>query len=201
MSDLIPVEALQETAAPFTDANFKLAVLSRLIERGTINFGHFDEFLQFIEGPNYDYENDGYAISTKAVSYLTRYPLSLQMLASVEELSFDGGLDIYPYIYPFWGGETEDFDIHSLRDIRLLPNLRNFGFSAMLTDTDLAPLAEVKELEQLELGLTGPWKNIQVLLSLPKLRYFQAFSSDVETQAAQSVIEELRERGVAIDIF
>ncbi|MFC6583494.1 hypothetical protein [Sulfitobacter aestuariivivens] len=54
MRDLIPFDQLSRSLAPFTDPNFKLAVLSELIEARVLDFGDFQQFLQFIEGQDYD---------------------------------------------------------------------------------------------------------------------------------------------------
>lgn len=201
MNDLIPIAGLNSSPAPFTSGNFKLTVLSRLVETRQLNFGAFVEFLSVIEGPNFDYEKDGYAPSTKARRYLKNYPIKPELLANIKTLWFDGGLEIYPYIYPFWGGETEEFDIPSLIDIARLPNLTTFGFSSMLTTTDLDPLRNHPSLENLELGLTGTWRNIDALLTLPKLQYLQVFASDVSSFEATAVVTALHKRGVAIDMF
>lgn len=202
MRDLIPVSALQADAAPFTDVNFKLTVLSRLIETGALRFGDFVEFLGFVEGPTYNYEEHGYEASAKALDYLTRYPIPAAALTNLEELWFDGGIEIYPYVFPFWRGETEEFDVNDLTDLRVLPNLKNFAFSSMLRSNSLSPLRPCQKLEEVELGLIGgSWRDPEVLLDLSKLRYLQAYYEDMTSPKAKAVLDQLHTRGVAIDIF
>ncbi|WP_437074805.1 DUF6892 domain-containing protein [Streptomyces sp. enrichment culture] len=50
--------------------------------------------------------------------------LHVVLLAEVETLCLDAGLEIYRHCAPAWGGEDDLFDIHSLDDLALLPNLK-----------------------------------------------------------------------------
>jgi hypothetical protein len=201
MRDLIPFEALSNSLAPFVDPNFKLAVLAELIDTRVLDFGDFEEFLKFIEGPQYDYETNGYAPSAKAYDYLGRYPLTEQQLGSLRFLEFDGGLSIYEYIYPFWGGESELFDIGSLTDIRLLPQLERLSVISMLTNTDLKPLRTARKLERISLGLTGKWQNMDALLGLPHLERLSVFKSDLRSTYRDPVLIALQENGVKINTY
>jgi hypothetical protein len=201
MRDLIPFEALSNSLAPFVDPNFKLAVMAELIDTRVLDFGHFEAFLTFIEGPQYDYEQDGYAPSAKAYDYLGRYPLTQQQLASVRFLAFDGGLSIYEYVYPFWDGESELFDIQTLEDIRLLPNLERLSMISMLSSTDLKPLRAARRLERISLGLIGTWQNMDALLGLPRLERLSLFKSNLKTRFRDPVMIALREKGVKIGYF
>lgn len=200
MRDVVPFDDLQATPAPFGDANFKLTVLDALMEAGQLDFGDFPEFLQAIEGPHYDDEVDGYVRSDRAYDYLSRYPLSAEHLDAVTELYFDGGLSVYSYVHPFWGGETEEFDIRSLADIGLLPKLRVFEIASMSASTDLAPLRQVQALEVVGLGLSGTWKNFDALEALPNLTELGVFSHDL-TPASLDVLRRLEARGVSVPRF
>ena len=79
----------------FSDVNFKLAVISELMEAGAVDLGDFPSFLQRIEGPDYDYENDGYQLSRRAYQYFRDVELTQSQLAKIDRLTFDGGLKIY----------------------------------------------------------------------------------------------------------
>jgi len=200
MRDLTPISELSAKSAPFQDANCKLSVLDVLRAKQILKFGTFTDFLKFIEGSDYNYEQSGYRLSKKAYDYLIRYPLTDQQIRAVTELYFDGGLEIYRYAYPFWSGETDEFDIHSLDGISLLPNLTTFGFSAMLTSTDLSPLANHANLGGVELGLTRTWLNFEVLESSPKLSYLQVCGHDLN-DASEASIARLSRRGVKVNVF
>jgi hypothetical protein len=47
-----------------------------------------------------------------------------ELLAAVDRLDADGGNDVYGECCPLWGGENDLFDVHSLHDLDLLPNLK-----------------------------------------------------------------------------
>ena len=201
MRDLIPFEALSNSLAPFVDPNFKLAVLAELIDTRVLDFGDFETFLKFVEGPDYDYEKDGYAPSAKAYDYLGRYPLTPQHLSSVQYLECDGGLSIYEYVYPFWDGESALFDIATLADIRHLPNLERLSVVSMLGSTDLKPLRTARKLERISLGLIGTWQNMDALLGLPRLERLSLFKSNLKKQFRNPVLIALKENGVKIGYF
>jgi hypothetical protein len=73
-------------------------------------------------------------------TYFEGLEISDELLAGIEELCFDAGLDIYWHCAPAWDGEDGLFDVHSLDDLALLPNLRviHGGDEAMMA----APGAE-----------------------------------------------------------
>ncbi|WP_329438852.1 hypothetical protein OG906_00480 [Streptomyces sp. NBC_01426] len=51
-----------------------------------------------------------------------------ELLARVEELCFDAGAEVFRHCAPAWGGEDDLFDVRSLDDLALLPNLREVTF-------------------------------------------------------------------------
>jgi len=198
----ISPQAKADDPVTFQDTNFKLTVIDALMELGVLNFGDFTEFLKQVEGPDYDYEQDGYDLSEKAYRYFADYPLTPDQLAKVEILVFDGGLEIYPFIFPFWGGETDDFDIRSIADMRHLPNLKTFEMISMQVNPDLAPLGQTRNLQRLNLGLApGSWKNMDVLLTLPNLQGLVVFDTNITTPDQRAILELLAARGVKVGVY
>ncbi|GGV99036.1 hypothetical protein GCM10010230_24100 [Streptomyces narbonensis] len=51
-----------------------------------------------------------------------------ELLARVEELCFDAGADVFRHCAPAWDGDDDLFDVRSLDDLALLPNLREVTF-------------------------------------------------------------------------
>ncbi len=51
-----------------------------------------------------------------------------ELLARVEELCFDAGAEVFRHCAPAWDGEDDLFDVRSLDDLALLPNLREVTF-------------------------------------------------------------------------
>lgn len=80
------------------------------------------------------------------MDYLYRYPINADMLSVIEELDFDGGLEIYRYINNQWDGESREFDITSLRDVQKLPNLKKLNLYSMINFSN----QEAELIKQLE---------------------------------------------------
>ncbi|MGW0909469.1 DUF6892 domain-containing protein [Streptomyces sp. NPDC002853] len=51
-----------------------------------------------------------------------------ELLTRIEELCFDAGADVFWHCAPAWDGEDDLFDVRSLDDLALLPNLREVTF-------------------------------------------------------------------------
>jgi hypothetical protein len=73
----------------------------------------------------------------RVTTYFEGLEISDELLAGIEELCFDGGLDIYGHCAPAWDGEDGLFDVRSLDDLVPLPNLRRV--TAVDSGTLVAP--------------------------------------------------------------
>ncbi|MEU2548375.1 hypothetical protein ABZ618_23535 [Streptomyces roseolus] len=60
--------------------------------------------------------------------YFEALEIPAELLATVEELCFDAGADVFRHCAPAWDGEDDLFDVRSLDDLDLLPNLREVTF-------------------------------------------------------------------------
>jgi hypothetical protein len=189
--------AEEPAGAPFADPNLKLVVLDELIGKRAIDLGTPKALAKHILGPGYKEERDGYELLKPVYDYLVRYPLTSGHLAAVEDLTFDGGNDIYSYVFPFWDGEGGEFDVSSLAGIAQLPNLRRFSVISMLDDGDLAALAPLARLEAVGL-CPGPYRNAGAVLGLPRLQEFQCFEGSLDDPA---IVEALKVRGVQVKIY
>lgn len=129
--------------APFKDVNFKLAVLSELMEKAHIDIGEPQDLADHVLGRHVDLEEEGYEPIPQARAYLERFPLTPELLAKVTSIEIDGGSEIYSYIYRFWGGETDEFDITSFEGIEALPNLKRVRIISMV-DLDKVDLSLLK---------------------------------------------------------
>jgi Family of unknown function (DUF6892) len=136
-----PPSAGKHSSVEFKDFNFKLAVIDELMyERGVLA-PKFDirQFAKTWRQRNIDVEaND---VIPEARAYFAQLALTPEQLSMIEELTFDGGAEIYGQIVPFWDGEDGRFDIESLDDVALLPNLKRvYMISLVAADADLGPL-------------------------------------------------------------
>ncbi|WP_411108677.1 DUF6892 domain-containing protein [Streptomyces sp. c-19] len=116
----------------FHDFNFKLLVVEKLM--------YWDETLspafslkqhmraRGVEDLDaYVEENElEYTVLDEARTYFEELEIPTELLATVEELTFDGGHQVFMECAPVWDGEDDLFDVHRLDDLDLLPNLKLF---------------------------------------------------------------------------
>ncbi|MEU3552697.1 DUF6892 domain-containing protein [Streptomyces fragilis] len=126
--------------AQFKDFNFKLLVIEQLMytdETLTPPFHLVDLLRQKGLGNDaYDYAQRhglAYKVVPEARDHFASLHLDDDLLAGVEELCMDGGLQVYQECAPIWDGEDDLFDVASLDDLALLPNLRRVIGSEFLS--------------------------------------------------------------------
>lgn len=100
--------------APVGDPNLKLAILSSLVDKQLIDLGTPQQLAEYLLGRPVDLENEGYKPIPAVRAFLDRYPLSTDLLNQIDELVLDGGSSIYRYVWFFWDGEDDIFDITAL---------------------------------------------------------------------------------------
>jgi hypothetical protein len=117
--------------ATFKDFNFKLIVVEQLMyidETLTPQFSLADLLKEKrLSVAPWEYAQQHgleYQVVPEARSYFTSLEISDDLLAGVEELCMDGGNQVYQECAPVWDGEDDLFDVASLDDLVLLPNLR-----------------------------------------------------------------------------
>ena len=71
-------------------------------------------------------------------------PLTKKQLLRVKKLAPDGGDDIYLLIAPNWDGKDGLFDLKTLQDAPLLPNLEEISSFHPEPVTDCSPLVASK---------------------------------------------------------
>ncbi|MBV9703377.1 MAG: hypothetical protein JO163_11660, partial [Methylobacteriaceae bacterium] len=187
--------AEDEPGRPFKDPNLKLVVLDAMREAKLIDLGSPKQLAEHVLGKPVDLTREGHRLIRPVYDYLARYPVTQRELDAVEQLVFDGGDAIYPYIYFFWDGTTSDFDVVSLEGIESLRNLRRFNSIALLRDTDLSRLARLSKLEAVDLSLDH-YRNSEALLDLPNLRQVAFFSGSIPA----GVWLKLVEKGVQVKV-
>lgn len=133
-SHLFP-KANVEQCPFFEDGNFKLIVLSTLLQEGLIQIGKPNELASFVLGRYIDFDEDeeikGYNSIEECREYLIKYPLTKELLNNIEEIHFDGSHDIYTYIFYHWDGESDEFDVKSIRGCENLKNLKEISMEVM----------------------------------------------------------------------
>ncbi|WAX81645.1 DUF6892 domain-containing protein [Streptomyces sp. KMM 9044] len=146
--------------ARFKDFNFKLVVIEQLMyvdEKLTPQFslaGLLKEKGLGDDTWEYAQKHDlAYRVVSEARAYLESLELGDELLAGVEELRVDGGNRVYRKCAPVWDGEDGLFDVTSLEDLALLPNLRRVLGSELL-GPDLAGVLESRDIAA-DQGLPG----------------------------------------------
>ena len=146
--------APKERVHQFKDLNFKLLVIFELMYAQKKLVPRFDirEFARQYTAREIMIEKEGYAVIPEALAYFEGLLIPATLLEQVEDLGFDGGLDIYRHIYPYWSGDCETFAVTSAEDVKLLPNLKRLsGMTAGFVEKYAAELGkksiEVSELD------------------------------------------------------
>ncbi|MET9957336.1 hypothetical protein ABZ135_38070 [Streptomyces sp. NPDC006339] len=67
-----------------------------------------------------------YTVLDEARTYFEQLEIPNELLATVDELTFDGGHQVFMECAPVWDGEDALFDLTRLDDLELLPNLKLF---------------------------------------------------------------------------
>lgn len=113
--------------AQFTDFNFKLLVIEKLMYTDLTLTPQFNlaRCLGVADPFGYAVERDlAYTVLDEARTYFEGLEISGELLATVDELMADAGNEVYHECAPLWDGEDDLFDVHSLDDLALLPNLK-----------------------------------------------------------------------------
>ncbi|MCY0914460.1 DUF6892 domain-containing protein [Massilia antarctica] len=130
LGDAKPVAPQLESARQFEDLNFKLLVIQKLMYDQETLLPRFDveEFIREYTGREIMIKEEGYDVIPEVLRYFEALVIPPQLLAQVEELSFDPSAAIYCQVFPCWDGECDTFDVASVRDIGLLPNLKRMSY-------------------------------------------------------------------------
>ncbi|MFD7497616.1 DUF6892 domain-containing protein [Streptomyces sp. NPDC059832] len=114
----------------FRDFNFKLLVIEQLMYQDKTLTPAFciDECLRakgIDDAQLYAFDNElDYTVLDEPRTYFEALESSEELLATVETFLVDGGHQVYYECSPVWDGEDDLFDVGSLDDLDLLPNLR-----------------------------------------------------------------------------
>ncbi|MFJ6521101.1 hypothetical protein ACVW0K_004018 [Streptomyces filamentosus] len=118
----------------FHDFNLKLLVIEELMySAGTLlpvyDLGEALAARGIGDPASYALENDLVGeVLPEPREYFEALEIPAELLATVEELCFDAGADVFRHCAPAWDGEDDLFDVRSLDDLDLLPGLREVTF-------------------------------------------------------------------------
>lgn len=110
----------------FDNFNFKLAIIQVLMYDLEVLSPSFDifDFAEEYEGEEIDTES--FDPIEPALDYFKELPIPKSLAEKVEEISMDGGNEIFLNIIPQWDGEDEFFDLSDVseRELAQFPNLK-----------------------------------------------------------------------------
>lgn len=108
----------------FEDLNFKLVVIDSLLSKEN----SFNKKLEVVKAA---YGNSSQEIIPEMLQFFANLALSQEDLDKVTSLDFDGGSDIYFLIYPGWDGESDCFEVRSIKGHEKLRNLEIVDWTSM----------------------------------------------------------------------
>jgi hypothetical protein len=138
-------------AIAFKSAGFRLAVINELLD-----LGHFADGFEEAQGSSDKVED--YEIDPRVQKFVDGIVLTEELLEQVVKIGPDGGDEIYAGLVPVWDGEDDRFDIGTLDDVSLLPNLERVSLYCMVSEgIDLTPLRDVATLTHANINLSNDW--------------------------------------------
>ncbi len=132
----------------FKDINFKFTVINELIM-----LGYFENEVGDILSKHGDDEHEPFLPITSIYNFFKNLPLTKEHLEKVTQICPDGGDEIYMYMVPDWDGEDDQFDIMSIEDVKLLPNLQSVDIYCLIGEKsiDLTPLKSCSKLQKVNM--------------------------------------------------
>ncbi|MET9225758.1 hypothetical protein [Lentzea sp. NPDC003310] len=108
---------------PFTDTNFKLAVVNELMYNQDL-LPRFD-LREYAAEQGFTYDSGSFEAVPEALAYFEALEVPVELAEKVTEVYMDGGNGIYLEIAPNWDGEDGIFDVDDFADVRHFPNLKS----------------------------------------------------------------------------
>ena len=127
----------------FPDLNFKISIIGALHD-----LGYYNEEAKAVQDENESWEEDHKPIPA-VVAFYRDLEINPAYLAGIESLQPDGGDSCYQYLFNYWDGEDDQFDIHSIAGIKHLTNLKVFDPISMIASDgiDYSPLLRCTRLQ------------------------------------------------------
>ena len=116
---IMPKEGLGQ----FHDFNFKLLVLDQLMNDGVIEEFDLNEFVEEYDHRIIDPDYLDFEYIPEVKEYLSGLLINKECLSEITELSWDPCNSLFLSLSSLWDGTTNEFNVTSLKDIRLIPNL------------------------------------------------------------------------------
>src|ERR1051325_6574845 len=104
---------------PFTDLNFKLAVVQELMYVQQL-LPRFD-LREHAAAQGFTYDDGSFGAAPEALAHFEALEVPAELAEKITEIQMDGGNEIYLEIAPNWDGEDDLFDVDEFADLRHFP--------------------------------------------------------------------------------
>ncbi|MEU4805417.1 hypothetical protein [Actinosynnema sp. NPDC023587] len=108
---------------PFTDINFKLAVVQELMYNQDL-LPKFD-LGEYAAEQGFTYDGGSVEAVPEALAHFEALDVPVELAEKITAIEMDGGNEIYLEIAPNWDGEDGLFDVDEFADLRHFPNLKS----------------------------------------------------------------------------
>lgn len=192
------------TGARFADVNFKLIVLSSLVEGKALDLGTPEDLASHVLQRDVDLEDEGYDLMPEVLEYLACYPLTKEMLAQVGSIGFGGGNKLYRFAWYFWGGTDDTFEVTDIGGVELCPNVTSVSATSMIDRLDIRKLTPLARLTHL--SISTAFDNLEALLDMKALKQLRLLDNstyaDVMRPAhpTRALFEEMKTGGVTVRV-
>lgn len=123
---------------PFTDLNFKLAVVQELMYNQDL-LPRFD-LREYAAEQGFTYDAGSVEAVPEALAYFEALEVPVELAEKITEIEMDGGNEIYLEIAPNWDGEDGLFDVDEFADLRHFPHLKSMTLLYTGNEESLATL-------------------------------------------------------------
>lgn len=128
------LKKIEEPELVFSDFNFKLAVIQKLMYEKELLLPKFDvdEFAEEYDKREIDTIDEGDEPIREVVNWFKKLQIPVSLADEIDEIHMDGGDEIYHQIIPYWDGEDDYFDIKKITkdDILQFKNLKKMSLMA-----------------------------------------------------------------------
>ena len=139
-----PENQNKQVQQKFQSLNFKLVVINELLKKG-----HFEEEFEELKSKYWKWNDYSYQPIIEILTFCKTLEVTDQQLNKIQDLTFDGGNEIYQILVPNWDGEDGQFDVTDIIDILKLKNLHEIHAISMLNVQNYEPLLELNELKEI----------------------------------------------------
>ncbi len=156
-----------------------------------IQKGDFEEYYQSCGIEKF------YGPHPEIYEYFKNLELSDKLLSSIKSISFEGGNEVYHLIAHNWDGEDNIFDVRSLEDVCLAPNLEELVDCVLVDVDDASPLLQLKKLRSVDVNYDGGIKDKKTISQLEKkgvqiLNRAEDVSEKKESSGKSNLVEDLK---------